>query len=197
MSINEPEIQTAISRGVEVLGDIELFAQRVNAPVLAITGSNGKSTVTGMVSDMASKAGFNVKAGGNLGEPALDLLDPANKDKFIYVLELSSFQLETTYSLSAQLAAVLNISADHMDRYGSLQAYADAKARIYHNAHARITNRDDSLVRSMVADCTTSLGVSAPEDDECKTSNGYVAAGDEYYRPVSYVCLACTTPSMH
>ncbi|MEY6431715.1 UDP-N-acetylmuramoyl-L-alanine--D-glutamate ligase [Thioalkalicoccus limnaeus] len=144
--VAEPLIQAAMARGVPVVGDIELFALAARAPVVAITGSNGKSTVTTLVGQMAARAGVRVAVGGNLGEPALDLLDDRVE---LYVLELSSFQLETTYSLRARAAVVLNLSSDHMDRYPDLAAYGAAKARIFHGAEIAIINLDDPLVRVM------------------------------------------------
>ena len=141
-----PLIQEAMARGVPVLGDVELFAAAARAPICAITGSNGKSTVTTLVGLMARRAGCVVRVGGNLGEPVLDLLDPAAA---LYVLELSSFQLETTPGLSAEAAVVLNISPDHMDRYPDLAAYAGAKARVYDRARVAVVNRDDPAVAAM------------------------------------------------
>jgi UDP-N-acetylmuramoylalanine--D-glutamate ligase len=146
ISLREPVILEALARGVEVVGDVELFARDAAAPVVAITGSNGKSTVTTLVGEMAREAGLLVKVGGNLGEPALDLLDPATE---LYVLELSSFQLETTRSLRPIAATVLNVSPDHMDRYQDVGEYAAAKERVYRNAIHRIFNRDDSMVMKM------------------------------------------------
>ncbi len=141
-----PVIQSALAKGIPVVGDIELFAQAVKAPVAAITGSNGKSTVTTMLGEMARRAARAVKVGGNLGEPALDLLDP---DADLYLLELSSFQLETTYSLKPKVAVTLNISADHMDRYRDLEHYAQTKASIYRDAEVCVYNRDDAVVMAM------------------------------------------------
>jgi UDP-N-acetylmuramoylalanine--D-glutamate ligase len=146
VSVEEPAIREARARGVPVLGDVELFAQSVNAPVAAITGSNGKSTTTMLLGEMARIAGRRVAVGGNLGEPALDLLDPAVE---LYVLELSSFQLETTESLAPAVATVLNVSPDHMDRYPDLATYAAAKARIFRSAGVAILNRDDPAVTAM------------------------------------------------
>src|SRR5687768_10361792 len=138
VAVSEPAVQAAARNGVEILGDIELFAREVKAPVIAVTGSNGKSTVTSLLGHMAARAGRKVKVGANLGTPALDLLDP---EADLYVLELSSFQLETTSSLRLEAAVVLNVSEDHMDRYDSLESYAAAKQRVYaHAAHA-IVNR--------------------------------------------------------
>ena len=146
VSLQEPAICAARARGIPVIGDIELFAREAAAPVAAITGSNGKSTVTTLLWEMAAAAGRKVRVGGNLGEPALALLDPAAE---LYVLELSSFQLETTHSLRAAAAVVLNLSPDHLDRHGSLEDYAAAKARIYTGAAHRIFNRDDPWVSAM------------------------------------------------
>ena len=146
VSVQEPLIREARLRGVPVLGDIELFAQTARAPVAAITGSNGKSTTTMLLGEMARIAGRRAAVGGNLGEPALDLLDPAVE---LYVLELSSFQLETTESLAPAVATVLNISPDHMDRYPDLAAYAAAKARIFRSAAVAVVNRDDPAVTAM------------------------------------------------
>ncbi|MEJ2608833.1 MAG: UDP-N-acetylmuramoyl-L-alanine--D-glutamate ligase [Candidatus Thiodiazotropha sp.] len=149
ISLNEPMIKAAKERGAEVLGDIELFARAVQAPVVAITGSNGKSTVTTLLGEMARAANIKVAVGGNLGEPALDLLD---EHVDLYVLELSSFQLESTWSLQPKAAVVLNISADHLDRYRDLDDYAATKAIIYRQAETKVVNRDDLRVVEMVSD---------------------------------------------
>ena len=132
-------VQTARAAGVEVLGDIELFARVVDAPVVAITGSNGKSTVTTLVAHMLAAAEMDVRVGGNLGPPALELLDGAVPD--CYVLELSSFQLETTKSLRASVASVLNLSPDHMDRYCTFDDYVAAKAVVFSGTGAMVINR--------------------------------------------------------
>jgi UDP-N-acetylmuramoylalanine--D-glutamate ligase len=147
VSLAEPIAQEAIARGIEVLGDVELFARDVRAPVIGVTGTNGKSTVTTLVARMAAAAGRHVLAGGNLGEPALDLLEQPTPQ--LYVLELSSFQLETTSSLVLQAAVVLNVTADHMDRYPSVAAYARAKGRILAKASTVVLNADDPWVMAM------------------------------------------------
>jgi UDP-N-acetylmuramoylalanine--D-glutamate ligase len=149
VSLNEPIAAQARARGIDVLGDVELFARAVRAPVIGITGTNGKSTVTTLVARMAAAAGRRVLAGGNLGEPALDLLEQPTPD--LYVLELSSFQLETTSSLALKAAAVLNVSADHLDRYGSVSEYALAKERILARADTVVLNADDQRVAGMGA----------------------------------------------
>jgi len=147
VSLEEPIAQAARSRGIEVLGDVELFARDVHAPVIGVTGTNGKSTVTTLVARMAAAAGRRVLAGGNLGEPALDLLEQPTPE--LYVLELSSFQLETTSSLVLKAAVVLNVTADHLDRYPSVAAYARAKGRIFANASTMVLNADDPWVLAM------------------------------------------------
>lgn len=144
--MSEPLIQQAVARGVPVIGDIELFARAAKAPVVAITGSNGKSTVTTLLGAMLRDAGVKAAVGGNLGDPALSLLHDAVE---LYVLELSSFQLETTFSLQPKVAVVLNISPDHLDRYQDLQAYVDTKATVYRGAEGTVFNRDDPLVMAM------------------------------------------------
>jgi len=155
---NDPALERARAAGVPVIGEIELFARNVNAPVVAITGSNGKSTVTTLVGLMGQSAGCDLAVGGNLGTPALDLLrEPAPR---AYVLELSSFQLETTTSLRPLAAVVLNISADHMDRHGTVEAYAAIKARCYAGDGLMLLNADDALVMAMAtpAEMTSDAG---------------------------------------
>jgi len=147
VSLREPMLQEAIKRRISIVGDIELFARSVHAPVVGITGTNGKSTVTTLVAEMAKRAGKRVLAGGNLGRPALDLLTDPVPD--LYVLELSSYQLETTDSLKLAAAVVLNVTPDHMDRYATVEEYAAAKARIFAHADTAVINADDELVRAM------------------------------------------------
>lgn len=150
------EIKAARELGIEIIGDVELFTRYIREPVIAITGSNGKSTVTTMVAEMAVMAGKNVQVGGNLGVPALELItDPAPD---FYILELSSFQLETVSSLHALAAVVLNISPDHLDRYDDLEQYQNAKARIYVDSGTMIINRDDPIVNSWSDDHRRQIG---------------------------------------
>ncbi|HUN26109.1 MAG TPA: UDP-N-acetylmuramoyl-L-alanine--D-glutamate ligase [Steroidobacteraceae bacterium] len=154
LALSDPFFAAARRRGLEIVGDIELFARAVDAPVAGITGTNGKSTVTTLVGRMAARAGLRVRVGGNLGEPALDLLTAAQSDARptdLYVLELSSYQLEATHSLDLQAAAVLNVSADHLDRYPGVREYAAAKARIFARCDTAIVNLDDPLVATMPA----------------------------------------------
>lgn len=147
VSLREPLIAQSIARGVPVFGDIELFARYTKAPVIAITGSNGKSTVTSLVGEMVRCAGRTVQVGANLGEPVLDLLRNHSPD--LYVLELSSFQLESTDSLNPLAATVLNVSQDHMDRYTDLADYSAAKAKIYAGNGIMVVNADDHRVLEM------------------------------------------------
>jgi len=136
----------ARARRVPVVGDVELFARAAQAPVVGITGTNGKSTVTTLLGRMAQRAGRRVRVGGNLGEPALDLLQ---SDAELYVLELSSYQLETTNSLRLAAAVILNISPDHLDRYSDVAGYAAAKARIYAHCQVAVLNADDAMVAAL------------------------------------------------
>ncbi|MGV8919287.1 MAG: UDP-N-acetylmuramoyl-L-alanine--D-glutamate ligase [Pseudomonas sp.] len=162
LALATPALQQAAARGVKLSGDIELFARNAKAPIVAISGSNAKSTVTTMVGDMAAAAGKRVAVGGNLGTPALDLLDDSVE---LYVLELSSFQLETTDHLGAEVATVLNVSEDHMDRYSGLPAYHLAKHRIFRGARQVVVNRQDALSRPLIGEglpCWT-FGLNKPD----------------------------------
>jgi UDP-N-acetylmuramoylalanine--D-glutamate ligase len=182
VAVSEPLIRQARARGVAVIGDVELFAREARAPICAITGSNGKSTVTTLLGLMAQHAGRRVRVGGNLGEPVLDLLDDAAD---LYVLELSSFQLETTPGLCAQAAVVLNISPDHLDRYPDLAAYRQAKARIYERAAVAVVNRDDpqvsAMARTSAREIGFTLGVPAAGDYGLVQADGalWLCRGDE------------------
>ena len=149
ISIADPAIAGAAQKGAVIRGDIDLFAEAADAPIIAITGSNGKTTVTTLVGEMARAAGRKVQVGGNIGTPALDLL---GQGADLYVLELSSFQLETTAELNALVATVLNVSDDHMDRYADKMAYFQAKQRIYRGCRNAIVNLDDALSTPMARD---------------------------------------------
>ncbi|MET0379402.1 MAG: UDP-N-acetylmuramoyl-L-alanine--D-glutamate ligase, partial [Spongiibacteraceae bacterium] len=167
VALEEPAIAAAKNSGVAICGDIDLFvranAQSKNpAPIVAITGSNGKSTVTTLVGEMALAAGKKVGVGGNLGTPALDLLFDEVE---LYVLELSSFQLERAQPLKPLVATVLNVSPDHQDRHPTLVSYHAAKHRIFRGAQQAVVNRADPLSRPLVADAVTqwSFGLDAPD----------------------------------
>jgi UDP-N-acetylmuramoylalanine--D-glutamate ligase len=149
VSLEEPAIVRAADSGAMIRGDIDLFAEVADAPIVAITGSNGKTTVTTLVGEMARAAGINVAVGGNIGTPALDLLGGGAE---LYVLELSSFQLETTHELNALAATILNVSDDHMDRYANKMDYFQAKQRIFNGCRNAIVNLDDALSTPMARD---------------------------------------------
>jgi UDP-N-acetylmuramoylalanine--D-glutamate ligase len=180
VSLREPELVACIVRGVPVIGDIELLVRAVAAsattahgygvPIVAITGSNGKSTVTTLVGEMAKAAGKRVQVGGNLGTPALELLDEEHAvngkaaggavTTELYVLELSSFQLDTTRSLHAAAATILNITADHMDRYSSFEDYCKSKWHIYDGCKVAVVNRDDLLTYKSIEVGKAAVGAS-------------------------------------
>lgn len=156
VALHEPFVQGAIARGIPVVGDVELFAQTVHSSpgttpkIIAITGANGKTTVTSMVGSMCRAAGWDTVVAGNISPAVLDALTQRNgKQPDVWVLELSSFQLETTMTLNATAATVLNISEDHLDRYASMDEYIAAKARIFQGDGVQVLNRDDSCSMSM------------------------------------------------
>lgn len=188
VSLKEPAIARQLSQGIPVVGDIELFLQATKKPIIAITGTNAKSTVTTLVGLMVEAAGFEAGVGGNLGTPALALLKQESAE--VYVLELSSFQLETTYSLAAHVATVLNITPDHMDRYDTLEDYRQAKLRVYNHCQVAVCNRDDPLT-----DCGSAYSVSkvqftlqAPQANEFglvqHNNETYLAHGGRLLLPV-------------
>ncbi|MEG9490695.1 UDP-N-acetylmuramoyl-L-alanine--D-glutamate ligase [Mannheimia indoligenes] len=173
LALATPEIQQAIQAGVEVVGDVELFCREAKAPIIAITGSNGKSTVTTLTAEMVKQAGLKVGMGGNIGVPVLSLLD---EDYDLFVLELSSFQLETTYSLKAKAATILNISEDHMDRYDAIADYRNAKLRIYENAENIVVNGEDA--QTYPEQAVKNLIRFAEQNAEYTMRNGVLYAGD-------------------
>lgn len=141
LALTQPAIVQAVASGAHIASDIDLFCEAVTAPIVAITGSNAKSTVTTLVGLMAKQAGIRVAVGGNLGTPVLDLL--AEDEQELYVLELSSFQLELAEQLSAEVATILNVSPDHMDRYTDFEAYKNAKRRIFNGCSQIVVNQDE------------------------------------------------------
>lgn len=161
-----PVIVRAAQMAIPIIGDIELFSAAVSAPVIAVTGSNGKSTVVHLLSKMYAAAGQSASLGGNFGTPALDLLKDVTVQ--MHILELSSFQLETTFSLQPRVAAVLNISEDHMDRYAGLSDYVTAKGKIYRDCDMAVVNRDDANSRALAAECgqQISFGLDHPGDGQ-------------------------------
>jgi UDP-N-acetylmuramoylalanine--D-glutamate ligase len=150
IAISEPAIAFARQQGSRIRGDVDLFSEFVTKPVIAITGSNGKSTVTTLAGAILTVAGHKPAVCGNIGLPVLDVL--LHDEKYsCYVVELSSFQLETTHGLGADVACVLNISEDHMDRYDSMMAYHQAKHRIFQNCRSIVINREDDLSQPLVS----------------------------------------------
>ena len=180
----EPFVQRAIARGIPVEGDIELLAQQLatndyrrNTKVIAITGANGKTTVTSMVGEMCKAAGLDAQVAGNISPAVLDALRARRQQPQVWVLELSSFQLETTYTLDADAAVVLNVTEDHLDRYaGSMDAYAAAKARIFRGYGAQVLNRDDprSAAMKIAGRLQLTFGLDVPG-----TENDWGVARDE------------------
>lgn len=166
VALTEPAIASQVKSGKSVIGDIELFLRHLQVPIVAITGSNGKSTVTSLVGEMVKACGIKVAVGGNLGTPVLDLAQQDNFD--VFVLELSSFQLETTFSLRARAAVNLNVSPDHMDRYSSFEDYIRAKQVIYQNCEYSIINRDDplSFQGAKLSEKIISFGLDAPLENQ-------------------------------
>lgn len=165
VSMREPALLAAAKAGVPIRSDVDVFAEaarQAGTPIVAITGSNAKSTVTSIVGVMAKEAAMNVAVGGNLGEPSVSLLD----DKVdLYVMELSSFQLESTHGLGATVACVLNISPDHMDRYDNLMAYHQAKHRIFQGCQSVVVNADDLLTKPLISDTVAQTQFSLSEPD--------------------------------
>ena len=149
IALDDPLVVAAREAGVEILGDIDLFVREARAPVIGITGSNAKSTVTELVGEMARQSGIKVGVGGNLGTPALDLL---GTDRELYVLELSSFQLERAGKLGLAVATVLNVSPDHLDRHGSMVQYHQAKHRIFFGCGKAVVHTDDPLTVPLLED---------------------------------------------
>ncbi|PID33657.1 MAG: UDP-N-acetylmuramoyl-L-alanine--D-glutamate ligase [Thiotrichales bacterium] len=206
IAVSTPEIAQAKASGVEVAGDIELFAREVNTaqttvPVVAITGSNGKTTVTALLDFMAKKAGINVATGGNIGTPALELIE--NKASELFILELSSYQLETAPSLQTLAAVILNVSEDHLDRYeNDIEQYAQAKALIYKNCKHIIFNREDKYSSafaqqaasdSLVVKSLVSFGLDQADADNFgikingDTNEEWLAKGDTLLMPVAKI----------
>ncbi len=185
-------LEEAIRCGARVCSDIDLFVSQVKAPVIAISGSNAKSTVTSLVGEMAQHSKLNAAVGGNLGDPVLDLL---SDERECYVLEISSFQLERCSSMSPAIACLLNISADHLDRHYSLEEYREVKHLIYRDANTIVFNRDDPLTIPMALENTNSVsfGVGIPNASDFGTSlhNGesFIFKGSEPLLPVSSIPL--------
>lgn len=184
VSLKEPAIVALMAQGLSVIGDVELFA-RYRAPyakVIAITGSNGKTTVTSLVGEICKQAGLNTIVAGNIGLPVLDTLQMSAPD--VYVLELSSFQLETTSSLQVDAATILNVSEDHMDRYDGMDDYAQAKARIYLQARIAVVNREDArsvALAGQLPQVSFGLNPAPTINDYGLNDAGWLCAGNRHY----------------
>lgn len=193
IDINQKDIRKVIlANDCDCVGDIELFARSTSKPIVAITGSNGKSTVTSLLAEMANTAGVNAYAGGNLSPPALCLLN--HEDAELFVLEISSFQLETTQSLQPQVSVVLNVSPDHLDRHGDIENYAHIKEHIYSNSKVSVINRDDNYVLNMrTSGEVISFGLQQPMVNEFgvvkENDSLYLAFGQERLLSVSELSL--------
>lgn len=191
---SEPLLKKARKANIEIVSDIELFAREAKAPFVAITGSNGKSTVTTLLYHMGRAAGKETLAGGNLGEPALDLLDQQQPD--LYVLELSSFQLQRTKSLPAAVAVLLNVSPDHLDWHASEREYRNAKYRVYREAAAAVINRADkrAIKETKRFDRLISFGLDAPEEGQYGLRS---EAGVNYLARGNTLLIATTDIAMY
>lgn len=192
LSPHDPVLMALEQQGIAIIGDIELFARAHRGRVVGITGSNAKSTVTTLVAKMAEEAGLETRMGGNIGITALSLL-PDNPQT-THVLELSSFQLDTTYSLALDVACILNITEDHQDRYANMQEYIDSKHRIYHQARCIVVNRDDvNTYPNDAAAVSSSFGLSTPKDNEfgliVRDDKAYLAYGHQTLLEVSELLL--------
>lgn len=186
VSLNEPFIARALNSGAKSISDIDLFASLAKAPIVGISGANGKSTVTTMLGEMAQASGKNVGVGGNLGTPVLDLL---SDDVDLYVLELSSFQLERTHVLNAVAATVLNISADHLDRHGDLVEYTKAKARVFVGDGVMVLNHDDDMVYGMREAQRKTLTFSIKQQADFYLDHGYLIHGTTELMPLAQLPL--------
>jgi UDP-N-acetylmuramoylalanine--D-glutamate ligase len=191
LPLDMPLFQKAAACGIAIYGDIECLAQEINAPVIAITGTNGKSTVTTLVGEMAKASGMRVAVAGNIGTPVLELL---GKPYDLWVLELSSFQLDLTHSLAPIAATILNVTPDHLDRHHTMEAYTQSKHSIYHNASSVLYNRDDVATYPQIKNLAIlSFGKDIPtgknwglmtQDDEV-----FLARGSDAILPVSSLMI--------
>ncbi|WP_133128353.1 UDP-N-acetylmuramoyl-L-alanine--D-glutamate ligase [Legionella nagasakiensis] len=196
VSLDEPIFRDALEMDIPIFGDIDCLAREVDAPIIAITGTNGKSTVTTLVGEMAKASGLSVAVAGNIGLPVLDILDVGVRYD-LWVLELSSFQLDLTHSLAPLAATILNVTPDHLDRHHTLEAYAKAKQRIYSKAEILLYNRKDQQtvpnaslagIRRLV-----SYGLDTPERDHWGIVNkrgiNYIAHGQDCLLPVDALLI--------
>jgi UDP-N-acetylmuramoylalanine--D-glutamate ligase len=189
VSLQEPCIQHCLSKNIPVIGDVEIFAREAKAPIVAITGSNGKSTLTTLMGELITNAGLKAVVCGNIGLPVLDALSQPVPD--YYVVELSSFQLDTTYSLKAKVAVVINVSPDHMDRYASLADYKASKQRVYHDCENAVVNVDEPDIWQSLSFQKTPIEFTLqhPNEKQWGLCDGFLAQGKNKLIPVSELCL--------
>jgi len=193
LSLEDELVQSALAKGISVVGDIELFAWAAREKVVAITGTNGKSTVTALTGHLLRSAGVDCEVAGNISPPALDALLKRRKPPAVWVLELSSYQLETTWSLAPVASAMLNLSEDHLDRYAGLAEYAEAKARVFMGEGAQVLNRCDSTSMALALPGRTQVtfGLDSPDmAEDFGISDGWLVRGTERILAVSDLPLA-------
>ena len=188
LSLDTPFLKEARQAGVAIYGDIECLARESNAPIVAITGTNGKSTVTTMVGEMAKAAGFRVAVAGNIGTPVLDLLDDGHQYD-LWVLELSSFQLDLTFSLSPVVATILNVTPDHLDRHHTLEAYIQAKQKVYLRAKTALFNRDDLYTMPTAQDDFNQQRISFGQNSPTMGNWGLINQDNRIYLAKGNDCL--------
>ena len=193
LSLQDELIRAAMEKGVPVVGDIELFAWAVKEKVLAVTGTNGKSTVTALTGHLLRAAGIDCEVAGNISPPALDALLKRKAPPAAWVLELSSYQLETTWSLAPAAATMLNLSEDHLDRYGGLAEYAEAKARVFQGAGVQVLNRCDSasMALALPGRAQVTFGLDTPDmPEDLGIADAWLVRGKERIRAVADLPLA-------
>jgi len=194
LSLEEEIIRHAGALNIPVIGDIELFARHNTAKVIAVTGTNGKSTVTALAGHLLRAAGVDCEVAGNIGPPVLHALaerQDSGKTPEAWVLELSSYQLETTRSLAAAAAAMLNLTEDHFDRYAGLEDYAAAKARVFMGGGVQVLNRDDprSLAMALPGRKVLTFGLDAPRGDDFGVVEGKLVQGRSEILPVDALAI--------
>jgi len=193
LPLDLPLLTAAAAQGIPIVSDIDLFFSECRQPVIGITGSNGKSTVTTLVGEMIKASGMRAVTGGNLGDAALDLL---LLETDVYVLELSSFQLERSGDLPLHAAVVLNLSADHLDHHGDMEGYGRAKARIYGNCRIAIVNRDEPAAARGAENCERQVGftLSTPSPMDwgviVRDDGQWIARGSYAVMPVASLQIA-------
>ena len=179
LSLEDEIVRRAVAKGTPVVGDIELFAWENETPVLAITGTNGKTTVTALAGHLLKSAGVDAEVAGNISPPVLSSSLSRKTPPAVWVLELSSYQLETTWSLAPRAATMLNLTEDHFDRYAGLEDYGAAKARIFQGSGVQVLNRDDerSLAMTQPGRNVITFGLDAPRGNDFGVANGKLMQG--------------------